>query len=303
MSITQRSAFITGCSSPRGIAAQVAAALASKGYLVFASAKTSESLGHLQGKCEPMVLDVTDEKNIAQVVKSVSERTGGRLDVLVDTAGIDTLCPLLDTSLPALRGVLETNTIGPLALIQGFAPLLVKAANEPVPGTNQVRQSVIVNMGSLSKAGFTWKGGYSMSKAALECMTEVLRSEMKPLGVQVINCHIGTVNTDMYFNQKIFDTKSPNPTPYYPNFSTIADNMTKDSQKAESIIMKADTAGQDIAKVIDKVHPPGFIRAGSYGALFDWAAAIFDFIGLKNWFWGRQFYTHLVPKPDPKKSV
>lgn len=46
-------------------------------------------------------------------------------------------------------------------------------------------------MGSLSKAGFTWKGGYSMSKAALECMTEVLRSEMKPLGVQVINCHIG----------------------------------------------------------------------------------------------------------------
>lgn len=46
-------------------------------------------------------------------------------------------------------------------------------------------------MGSLSKAGFTWKGGYSMSKAALECMTEVLRSEMMPLGVQVINCHIG----------------------------------------------------------------------------------------------------------------
>ncbi|KAL0247421.1 hypothetical protein I308_104457 [Cryptococcus tetragattii IND107] len=303
MSISQRSAFITGCSSPRGIAAQIAAALARKGYLVFASAKTSESLGHLQDQCKPMVLDIADEKNIAQVVQSVSETTGGRLDVLVNTAGIDTLCPLLDTSLPALREVLETNTIGPLALIQAFAPLLIKAANEPVLGTNQVRQSIIVNMGSLAKVGFAWKGGYSMSKAALECMTEVLRLEMMPLGVKVINCHIGTVNTDMYFNQKIFDTKSPNPTPYYPNFSIIADNMTKDSQKAESIIMKADKAGQGIANVIDKVNPPGFIRAGSYGALFDWVAAILDFIGLNDWFWGRQFYTHLVPKPDTKKTV
>lgn len=107
----------------------------------------------------------------------------------------------------------------------------------------------------------------------------------------------------MYFNQKIFDTKSPNPTPYYPNFSIIADNMTKDSQKAESIIMKADKAGQGIANVIDKVNPPGFIRAGSYGALFDWVAAILDLIGLNDWFWGRQFYTHLVPKPDTKKTV
>lgn len=46
-------------------------------------------------------------------------------------------------------------------------------------------------MGSLAKIGFAWKGGYSMSKAALECMTEVLRLEMMPLGVKVINCHIG----------------------------------------------------------------------------------------------------------------
>ncbi|WVN87426.1 uncharacterized protein L203_102606 [Cryptococcus depauperatus CBS 7841] len=297
-SSSQRIALITGCSSSNGIASNIALSLLSRGYYVFCTVRKTGDLDHMKGKetCEEVIMDVVDAESIKKCVHTVSSKTGGRLDVLVNNAGVDMFSPLLDTSIESLRTVFEINTIAPISVTQAFAPLLVETARLTH------RKSVVLNVGSMAKFGVPWKGAYCSSKAALECLTDVLRMEMAGLNVKVINLHVGSVKTDMFDNGKLFPTLSSTPSGFYPAWPEIKKRIEKDSLSQEPLTSSPARVGEHVASKIDSVNPPGYVRTANGSLLLDMAMWALSMVGLKDWFWGRMWYTWMVGRPQDKKT-
>jgi len=83
-----------------------------------------------------------------------------------------------------MRELYEVNVFGPLAVAQAFAPLLIEG--HKLTG----RQSVIVNIGSVTSWGPPWISPYGSSKAALQSISDAMRCELAPLGIAVITVEL-----------------------------------------------------------------------------------------------------------------
>src|SRR5215510_2207323 len=134
-------------------------------------------------------LNVTEAESIA-ALRDFLERTFGRLDVLINNAGIisNEEASGLEVKLSTVRATLETNTLAPLHLAQTLAPLLKRS-----------RAGRIVNMSSGMGALSDMEGGYAayrISKAALNAVTGILAAELR--GAVAVNSMCpGWVKTDM----------------------------------------------------------------------------------------------------------
>ena len=174
--------LVTGAG--RGLGREVALRLASHGFTVITGMRRPEPIHGL----EALSLDVMDETSIRAAAAQVKARHG-RLDALVNNAGIllDGATGLMDLDADILRRTLETNTLGPLRMVQAFAPLMPKGGR-------------IVNVssggGQLSTpAG--WAPGYCISKTALNAVTVQLAQALRPRGIAVNAVCPGWVRTDM----------------------------------------------------------------------------------------------------------
>jgi NAD(P)-dependent dehydrogenase (short-subunit alcohol dehydrogenase family) len=174
---------ITGASS--GIGEACALRLARTGWEVFAGVRTEADAERLRGQgVEPVVLDVTDPASIA----AAAERLGaGALHGLVNNAGIAVSMPLEFLPLAELRRQLEVNLVGQVAVTQAFLPHLREGRGR------------IVNVGSI--AGYSalpFLGAYAASKHALEAVTDTLRIELQPFGIEVVIVEPGSIATPMW---------------------------------------------------------------------------------------------------------
>ncbi|THC88371.1 hypothetical protein EYZ11_012181 [Aspergillus tanneri] len=190
MSSQPKTILITGCSA-HGIGAALALVLARQGHHIFATARSTskilESLVSLSN-VHVLPLDVTDPTSIAAAVRVVTDHGHG-LDVLVNNAGMGYTIPLLDVNLDHAKHVYEANIWGPLRLVQGFADLLVRAKGR------------VINISSMGAAlNMPWIGIYSSSKAAIVQLSETLRLELAPLGVDVVCLMVGIITTAFYTN-------------------------------------------------------------------------------------------------------
>jgi len=129
MTSNRKTVLITGCSAG-GIGGALAEAFHEKGYHVFATARTtskiSQSLANSQN-VTVLTLDVLSPDSIAAAVDSVSKKTGHKLDVLVNNSGRAMILPALDTSIEEGKKLFDLNFWAVLAMVQAFAPLLIKA--------------------------------------------------------------------------------------------------------------------------------------------------------------------------------
>ncbi len=162
--------LITGASS--GIGRKIAGRLAQAGYRVFG---TSRHPGQptLDG-FELLPLDVTSESSVRECVGEVIARAG-RIDGLVNNAGIELLGALEETTVEEAKAIFETNFFGVMRMTNAVLPLL-----------RQQRQGLIINISSL--AGYMaapFHGIYTASKHALEGYSETLWLEVEPLGIRV----------------------------------------------------------------------------------------------------------------------
>lgn len=122
------SALITGCSDD-GIGYGLAVAFQQRGCHVFATARNPDKMSKLKDleNVTLLAMDVTDKAQIEAAVEKVRDQTGGSLNYLVNNAGRNHFMPILDQDLDAARELYETNVLGPIAVTQAFAPLLIQA--------------------------------------------------------------------------------------------------------------------------------------------------------------------------------
>lgn len=127
-SILKKTVLITGCSAD-GIGWAMAKNFHQRGYYVFATARDPSKTGALSelSDVEVLKLDVTVPQSIRQCKDKIAKRTGGKLDVLVNNAGVESQSPLLDVDITQAKELYEVNVWGPLAMVQAFAPLLIEA--------------------------------------------------------------------------------------------------------------------------------------------------------------------------------
>ena len=186
----QMSVVVTGAST--GIGAACALDCAGRGMTVFAGVRDPRAGEALAAKAGPslipIMLDVTDEQSIAQSAEVVQRVVGeGGLGGLVNNAGIVIGSPLEVIPLAQLRKQLEVNVIGQIAVTQAFLPLLRRGRGR------------IVNMGSIAGRGtIPLLGPYSASKFALEALTDALRMELQPWGIQVSIIEPGAIATPIW---------------------------------------------------------------------------------------------------------
>jgi NAD(P)-dependent dehydrogenase (short-subunit alcohol dehydrogenase family) len=178
-----RAALITGCST--GIGRATAEHLAGRGWTVYATARRLEAIRDLAARgCKTLALDVCDDGSMRAAVETV-ERAEGAVGVLVNNAGYGQEGVLEEVRMTEVRRQFETNVFGLLRMIQ-----LV------LPGMRRQRWGRIVNMSSMG-GRLTLPGGglYHASKYAVEALSDALRFEVRPFGIDVIVIEPGPVKT------------------------------------------------------------------------------------------------------------
>jgi NAD(P)-dependent dehydrogenase (short-subunit alcohol dehydrogenase family) len=184
-----KSVVITGSSS--GIGRACALTLDRKGFRVFAGVRNDADGQALRDSASaalhPVYIDVTDTASIRAMAEQVAAEVGGAgLHGLVNNAGTTLPCPIEYLPLDGFRHQLEVNLVGPLAVTQALLPLLLRGHGR------------IVNVTSAAgKAGVPLMAPYVAAKHGLEGLSDVMRLELGPLGVQVAVIEPGFVSTAM----------------------------------------------------------------------------------------------------------
>ncbi len=186
----QRGAVVvTGASS--GIGEACARRLAGLGFQVFAGVRKPEDGERLAREISgvtPLRIDVIDGDSIAAAARTVGEAVGGQgLAGLVNNAGIAVPAPLEHQPIDDFRRQIEVNLIGQVAVTQAFIPLLRAARGR------------IVNVSSIGgKVAVPLLGAYAASKFGLEGLSDVLRRELRPWGIEVSVIEPGTIATPIW---------------------------------------------------------------------------------------------------------
>jgi NAD(P)-dependent dehydrogenase (short-subunit alcohol dehydrogenase family) len=177
-------ALVTGASS--GIGAATALKLKDLGYTVFAAARRVDRMRDLaKAGINVLALDVTDDASMQAGMDRIIA-TSGRIDVLVNNAGYGSYGAIEDVSLEEARAQFEVNVFGAVRLIQ-----LV------LPHMRRNRSGTIVNITSMGGKIHTPLGAwYHGTKFALEAISDCLRIEVQPFGIDVVVVEPGGIKTE-----------------------------------------------------------------------------------------------------------
>jgi NAD(P)-dependent dehydrogenase (short-subunit alcohol dehydrogenase family) len=192
---TGSTVLVTGVSS--GIGHAIAEDLLSRDYVVLGSVRRPQDGLPLQQAWPdtfvPLVFDVTDTQALPAIVKQVEAILGGRgLKALVNNAGVFLGGPQMHQPLSEVRMAFEVNVFGMLAVTQAFLPLLGARRDRTFPAGR------IVNIGSVSGAlTVPFMTTYSMTKHAVEALTQGFRRELSIYGIEVAAIEPGMIRSKM----------------------------------------------------------------------------------------------------------
>jgi NAD(P)-dependent dehydrogenase (short-subunit alcohol dehydrogenase family) len=174
--------LITGGSS--GIGKAVGEFLLQKGFTVYGTSRNPEKITN-----STFPLIALDVRNVESVQKAVSEiiQKSGRVDVVINNAGVGITGPIEETPTEEIKNNFETNLFGPIEVIKAVLPQM-----------REQKSGLIINITSIAGyMGLPYRGVYSSSKAALEIITESISMEVKSFGVNVVNVAPGDFATNI----------------------------------------------------------------------------------------------------------
>jgi NAD(P)-dependent dehydrogenase (short-subunit alcohol dehydrogenase family) len=177
-------ALVTGGSS--GIGEATALKLQELGYTTYAAARRVQRMEHLTASgIRPLAMDVTDDESMQSAVQHILAEAG-RIDVLVNNAGYGSYGALEDVPLSEARYQFEVNVFGAARLTQLVLPYM-----------RQQRSGTIINITSMGGKIYTPLGAwYHATKFALEALSDCLRMEVEPFGIDVVVIEPGGVNSE-----------------------------------------------------------------------------------------------------------
>ena len=227
MEKTPKVVMVTGASSGFGNA--ISKTLAAKGCRVFGTSRAPrdrESDGFTT-----LTLDVTQDASVAACVAEII-RHAGRIDAVINNAGMGIAGAIEDTSATEAQAQFETNFFGTHRVCRAVLPhLRARGAGH------------IINMSSLAgRIPLPFQGFYSATKFAIEAYTEALRMEVRPFGIAVSMIEPGDFATSFTANRCITAASIPT-SPYY-----------KSLMRAIAIIARDEQANQDLSPVIGAVE-------------------------------------------------
>jgi len=176
--------FITGASSGMGRA--TAALLVQHGYIVYAAARRVARMKDLEAMGIHIIeMDVSDESAVETGVKTIF-REQGKIDILINNAGFGAYGALEDLPISEAKYQLDVNLFGVASLIQLVLPKM------RAQGSGK-----IINVTSVGgKFAMPYSGWYHASKYALEGLSDSLRMEVKPFGIDVIVIEPGGIQSE-----------------------------------------------------------------------------------------------------------
>jgi len=243
--------LITGCSS--GIGAALAAEFHERGHQVYATARRQESLAPLAARgVRTLALDVTNPASIACAAAAVRQEAG-RLDMLVNNAGYALFGAVMDLCAEELRQQFDTNVIAPVQVARAFLPLMLPQ-----------RRGRIVNVGSVSGVLTTpFAGAYCASKAALHAVSDAMRLELAPFGIEVITIQPGAVTSGLGqtgTNHLALPADSI--------FGPLAKNIRARAVASQKGAMPARDFARQVASAVLGERAPAVVRRGPHSLRF-----------------------------------
>jgi len=227
----KKTVLITGATDGLGKASAIL--FAQHGYRVFAAGRSAEKRAQLDALAaaqnlplETLALDVRDDASVQQAVSHVLAKAGG-IDVLFNNAGVNYSAAVEDLRLDDWRGQFETNFFGVLRVTQAVLPHM-----------RERRSGRIIMMSSVS--GFVTaptQGAYSSSKFALEAMSNALRLELYPFGIEVVLIEPGYIITGI--QQASMDLsraylEQMKSSPYAPLYARFLASVTESRTASEA---------------------------------------------------------------------
>ena len=236
--------FITGAS--RGFGRIWAEAALKRGDRVTATARKLADVADLAERFGdtvlPLALDVTDSVQVHQVVQ-LAYAHFGRLDVLVNNAGVSLLAAVEEASDEQIRDLFDANYLGMVRVLRAALPLLRQQGSGHILGVSSG-----LGIGSLPLIGF-----YAATKWAVEALHESLAQEVRPFGLSVTIVEPGAYATDFGKSAKIADVLEPY-ADFRKRFMARLTSLERGDPKATA---------EAILKLVDAENPPLRLALGS----------------------------------------
>ena len=243
--------LITGASS--GIGFDAAASLARQGHRVYAAARRVERMEPLKALgVVPLRMDVTDEASLEAGVRTVLEAEG-RIDALVNNAGYGYFGAIENVPLEEARRQLEVNVFG-----------LARLCQLVIPSMREQGSGRIVNISSVAGKTVLYFGGwYHVSKFSVEALSDALRMELKPFGIDVSMIEPGGIKTNWGIIAADHLAESSKGTPY--EAEGLRESETIRKAYSMRLLSNPSVVTRAISKAVNSRRPRARYRVG-FGA-------------------------------------
>lgn len=235
--------LITGGSS--GIGKSIGEYLQKKGMTVYGTSRNPEKVGN--SAFPLLAMDVRDPNTIASAIADVI-RISGRIDVLINNAGVGITGPIEEIPLQEIKNHFDTNLYGPIAVMQAVLPQM-----------RAQKSGLIINITSIAGyMGLPYRGIYSAAKGALELVTEAVRMETKSFGIHVTNVAPGDFATNIAASR--YHAPIIKNSPYEISYSNVLNKMNEHVDSGGN----PDQMAEAIFEIINSSNPKIHYKVGAF---------------------------------------
>jgi NAD(P)-dependent dehydrogenase (short-subunit alcohol dehydrogenase family) len=235
--------FITGASS--GLGKEVGLYLHQKGFKVFGTSRTPSNYPNF-----PFPLLEVDVRNSTSIQAALDFvlKNSGRLDVVINNAGVGITGPIEETLTTEIKNNFETNFFGPIEVIKASLPHMRKQ-----------NSGLIINITSIAGSmGLPFRGIYSASKGALALLTEALRIEVSSFGIEIVNIAPGDYATNIANNR--YHAPLIKNSPYFMTYEKVLKQMNEHVESGNDPREISDV----VFKIIEAKKPKVHYLVGSF---------------------------------------